>query len=132
MYTTHNDLVVRAVDVNGEPIRGASVRLIDPSTSRCVGGLCRKKREDKPKLGNDEQAQHFAMESVKSSDADWKIDNVDDYVQYAVETKEDDTIDEKSTNELGEVTFHNLPVGKTFLVEIKTKAGYVSFKLWLS
>ena len=98
MYTTHNDFVVRAVDVNGEPIRGASVRLMDPegipgdTIDLSPKMTVRKKREDQPKLGDNERAQPFAVESPRDSqeDAAGKIDNVNDYEQSQSSSESDE------------------------------------------
>ena len=103
MYTTHNDLVVRTVDLNGEPIRGASVRVTE--SMRVIESptkMVRKKRDDvasqdPPKFDYDEKAKHFAVESPRDSlEAAGKVDNMYD---YAASRSSDSSMSESDTRD---------------------------------
>ena len=110
MYTTHNDLVVRTVDVNGEPIRGVSVEVIErPIVARPLNPtpMVRKKREDVasqdyPKLDYDDEGQNVDSDSRENRDSPQAAGDVGNMYDYMASRWSDSSMskdsDETNTN----------------------------------
>ena len=117
MYRTHNDLVVRTVDVNEKPIQGVSVRvsksktpILDNILSDPTGILFRRQKRDL----DYEEGVNFeepVKEEGDSEVGDEADENNADGSRYIL------------TDELGEATFPRHPVGSELVIEVKAKAG---------